>query len=65
MGKRKDLITIEKQKINKLMSEGMSTLKISKKICRDHQNIKAAVENITKLRTQNKGKSFKNLLSWD
>ena len=30
MGKRKDLTTAEKQKITKLLSEGMSTLEISR-----------------------------------
>ena len=41
--------TAEKQKIK--LSERMSTLNISKELCRDHQLIKKAVENITKLRT--------------
>ena len=35
MGKRKDLINAEKQKITKL-SEGKFTLEISKELCRDH-----------------------------
>ena len=36
-----------------------------KELCRDHQTIKKAVENIIKLRTQSKGKGFKNLLLRD
>ena len=57
MGKRKDLTTAEKQK-TKLLSEEISTLKISKELCRDYWLIKKAVENITKLRTQSKGKGW-------
>ena len=56
MVKGKVLSTAEK-----LLSEGMSTFKISKELCRNHLMIKKAVENITKLRTQSKGKGFKNL----
>ena len=51
MGKGKDLSTAEKWKITKLLSEGISTFKISKELCRDHQMIKKAVKNITKLGT--------------
>ena len=40
----------------------MSILEISKEFCRDHQTINKAVESITDLRTQIKGKDFKNLL---
>ena len=61
MGKGKDLIITENKKI-KLLNEEMSTLEISKKLCRDHWTIKKAVENITKLKTLRKGKCFKNLL---
>ena len=50
MGKGNNLTTAKKQKITKL-SEGMSTLEISKELCNYHQTIKKAVENITKLRT--------------
>ena len=39
MGKRNDLKTSKKQKITKLLGEGMFTLMISKKFCRDHQKI--------------------------
>ena len=63
--KRKDLITIEKQKITKLHSKEMSTLEISKELCWNHQMIKKAVENITKLRTWSKGIDFRNLLPQD
>ena len=65
MGKGKDLTTSEKQKITKLLIEGMSSLEISKELCRDHQTIKTAVENITKLKTWTKEKGFKNLLPQD
>ena len=58
MGKGKDRITAEKHKIAKVLSEGMSILKISNELCRDHQTIKKTVENIIKLRTQSKGKGF-------
>ena len=61
MSKGKNLITTKRRKMTKL-NEGMSTLKISKKICRNHRTIKKVVENITKLRTLSKGKCFKNLL---
>ena len=63
MGQGKDLTTVKKQKITRLLSEGMSTLETSKKLCRDHWTIKKAVENITKLRTQSKGKGFEELAS--
>ena len=43
----------------------MSTLNISNEICWDYRMIKKAVENITKLRTWNKGKDFKNLFLRD
>ena len=49
MGKEKNLATDEKQNITKLLSEGMSTLEISKELCRDHRTIKKIVEYITKL----------------
>ena len=62
MSKGKVLTTAEKQKITNLLNEGMFSLKISKKLSRDHQMIETFVENITKLRTQNKQKGFKNLL---
>ena len=57
MGKGKDLRTAETQKIT-LLSEGMSTLEILNRALK-------VVENITKLRTQSKGKGFKNLLAQD
>ena len=57
MGKGRYQTTAEKQ------SEGMSILEISKELYRDHQTIKKFVENITKLITESKGKSFKNLPS--
>ena len=60
MGTEKDLTTAEKHSITKLLNEEMSTLEISKELCRDHWTIKKAVENITKLRTWRKGKGFKN-----
>ena len=47
MDKGKGLITAEKQKITKLLREGMSTLEILKEFCRDHQTVKKAVENRT------------------
>ena len=56
MGKVKDLTTI---------NEGMFTLEISKKLWKDHWTIKKSVENITKLRTQNKEKGFMSLLPQD
>ena len=43
----------------------MFTLVISKKFCRDHWTIKKVVRNITNLKTQSKGKGFKNLLPQD
>ena len=55
----KDLTTAEKQKIIKLLCEGMSILEISMELCRDHQMIK---KKINKLRTQSKDKGHKNLL---
>ena len=61
MGNGKDLTTAKKQKITKLFTEGMSTLEISKELSRDHRMIKKAIKNITKLRTQSKGKRFKNI----
>ena len=54
--KENNLTTAVKQKLTKLLNEGMSILKISKKLCRDYQMIKKAVEAITKLRTQSKEK---------
>ena len=58
MGDGADLTTDEKQKIPKFLCEGMSTLEISKELCRDNQMIKTAVENVIKLPTQNKGTCF-------
>ena len=37
MGDERDLKTAEKQEITKLLSEIMSTLEVSKKLCRDHR----------------------------
>ena len=61
MSETKELTIVEKQKIAKLFSEGMSTLEISKKLCWDNWMIKKAAENITELWIQSKGKGFKNL----
>ena len=36
MSKGKDLTTAENQKITKLLRKGISTLEISKELCRDH-----------------------------
>ena len=44
------------------MNKKISTLEILKKFFRDHCMLKKAVENITKLRTQSKGNSLKNVL---
>ena len=49
MGKWKDPTTAEKLKITKLLCEEMSTLDISKELCREHRTIKKAVENMTML----------------
>ena len=56
MGKTK-VLTTAKKKSEKIMllSEGIFTLEISKKRCRDHRMMKKAVENKTKLKTWNKG----------
>ena len=54
-----DLTTAEK--LLNLLSEGMSTLEISKEYCRDHWMIKKTVENITKLRTWSKEKELASL----
>ena len=61
----KDLTTAEKRENEKLLNERTSIQEISKDLCRDHQTIKKTVENIIKLRSRGKGKSFKNLLSRD
>ena len=50
MGKGKVLTAAEKQKITKLLGEGMFILEISKECYRDHLMINWAVENITKFR---------------
>ena len=65
MGKGNALTFAKKQKITKLLWKGMSTLEMSKELCRDHQMIKKTVENWAKLRTWSKGKGFRNLLPWD
>ena len=56
MRKEKDLTTAEKQKITKLLTEGMFSLDISKELRKDHQTIKKTVEYITKLETPSKEK---------
>ena len=61
MGKGKDQTNDEKPKIIKLFSEGMSTLKISKELSRDHQVTTNAVYRTTR----SQGKSVKNLLPRD
>ena len=43
----------------------MFTLKLSKGPCPVHRSVKKALENIIKLRTQNKAKAFKKLLLRD
>ena len=48
-----------------MKNKGMFTLEISKECYRDDWMIKKSVKNITKLRTQSKGKGFKNLLHQD
>ena len=58
MGKGKDLTTVGKQKITKLVGKGMSTLEISKEFCSDQRTRKKAVENITKLKTEAKEKGL-------
>ena len=40
MGKKKDLTTVEKQKVTKLLCEKMSILKISKELHRDRRKKK-------------------------
>ena len=40
MNKGKALTIAKKQKIKKLLSEGMSTLEISKELCRDYHMTK-------------------------
>ena len=40
MGKKKDLTTVEKQKVTKLLCEKMSILKISKELHRDRRTKK-------------------------
>ena len=47
MGKGKDLTSAEKRKITKLFSKGISTLEISKELCRNHWMTKKATENVT------------------
>ena len=47
MDKGKGQKRAEKQNITKLLNEGMPTLETSKELCRDHQMIKKAVENIS------------------
>ena len=65
MDNRKDLTTTAKQKITKLVSGKMSTLEISREICKYPRTTKSAVENITKLKTRNQEKGCKNLISQD
>ena len=65
MGKWNDLATAEKPKITMLLIEEMSTLKISKELCRDYRTIKKAVEIITKLRILSKERVFKKMLPSD
>lgn len=55
LGNGKSLRDAEKLKITMLLSDGMFTLDISKKFCKDHQTIKRTVENIIKLRSRNQG----------
>lgn len=66
MGNGKDLINAEKQKISKLLNERISTLEISMGLCsRANWMIKRnSAENITKVRTRNKGKGSKNFSPW-
>ena len=61
MSKGKDIAIDEKQKITKLLTEEMPTLEKSK----SSDEIKKAIENTTKLRTQSKEKGFKNVLFRD
>ena len=63
-GKRKGSKKCGKTKNNKVI-EGLSTLEISKKLCRDHTMINTTVKIITKFQTWIKGKGFKNLLPWN
>ena len=48
MRKGKDLMTVEKPKITKLFGEGMSTLEISKELCRDYLRTTKAVRNLSR-----------------
>ena len=50
MRKGKDLTTATKKKSN-LLNHRMSSLEISKELCRNHRTLNKAVEIITKLRT--------------
>ena len=65
MGQWNDQITAEKLKITKPLSQEMSILKILNELYGEHLRIKKVVDYITKLRTLNKGKGSKNLISWD
>ena len=46
MSKGKDLTTAEKEKITKLLNEGISTLEVSKELYRVHQMIKKTMLKI-------------------
>ena len=47
------------------MSEGLSTLEISKELSRDHWTMKKPIKDITKSRTRSKRKGSKNLFPRD
>lgn len=65
MGKKKDIKDSEKSKIVDLLSEGTSTLEISRVLGRDHRTIKRVVKDVSKSRVRTKGKGFKNVTQRD
>ncbi|CAI9721778.1 Hypothetical predicted protein [Octopus vulgaris] len=65
MSKKKDITASEKQKITKLLSDGMTSLNILKLLGRDHRTIKKTTEDIAKNRKPRSGKGSKNLSTTD
>ena len=60
MGKKKDLEEGEKSQINKLFSQGLNTLEISKRLGRDHRTIQRFIkEGVLKRKDRTKPGSYK------
>jgi len=65
MGKRRDLLMLEKTKIVQLLHDGESSLEISKLLGRDHRTIKKFIEDMNKKRQRTTGKGFKGITARD